>query len=308
MKKLLAVIILCLGLMVFGLPVSASEPGGSDIRIRVYDTTSERILEPDVPPRVIDGRTMVPVRIVAEALGTEVSWDDATKTVIACRGITVVRIPINSMTASCSGEEIGLDVPAQIVEGRTLVPLRFISEAFGATVEWDGGSRTVSVTRNTKPGYKLQLVHRGTDLVGAFCLPGDWVEVKDASGTMCVKQNQASGEEDVIRVDAFISPYTPEEVVSRPEIMDKVRENYKILMPKSIIHSSKLVEHYKDIAMYEHRITNYDGNTEIKLISHSIYIGDTLYVTQVLSNGDLDRHVPVYREMLKTLLPKLGGR
>lgn len=115
--------------------------GEQEIRVSV----DGRWLTFDVPPRIVNGRTLVPLRAIFEALGAAVSWDGATRTVRATLGARVVELAIGGSTARVGAQTVSLDVPAQIVDGRTLVPLRFVSEALGAQVAWDGVARTVTV-------------------------------------------------------------------------------------------------------------------------------------------------------------------
>lgn len=91
----------------------------------------------DVPPRLEEGRTLVPLRAFFEALGATVDWQEERKTVVAAKGNRSVELPVGAFSALVNGEELSLDVPAKIVEGRTLVPLRFVGEALGAEVQWD---------------------------------------------------------------------------------------------------------------------------------------------------------------------------
>lgn len=101
----------------------------------------------DVPPTIVGGRTLVPFRLLAEALGAEVVWDEADRHVRARdpgSGRTVT-LWIGKTEALVSGEYRTLDVPATIVGGRTLIPLRFFGEALGAKVAWDGPTRTITV-------------------------------------------------------------------------------------------------------------------------------------------------------------------
>jgi hypothetical protein len=76
----------------------------------------------------------VPVRIVSESLGAEVSWDGATEKVTLTKGGTLITMTIDRTAVYINGEQQELDVPATLVSGRTYVPLRFIAEAFGADV------------------------------------------------------------------------------------------------------------------------------------------------------------------------------
>lgn len=99
----------------------------------------------DVPPTIIEGRTVLPVRAIFESLGLEVGWDDQTKTVTGKNNSTVISLIIDNKTAYVNGIATTLDVPATIIGGRTLVPARFVAEATGAEVNWDGITKTVYV-------------------------------------------------------------------------------------------------------------------------------------------------------------------
>ncbi|MEW6047835.1 MAG: stalk domain-containing protein [Bacillota bacterium] len=90
----------------------------------------------DVQPVIMQGRTMVPVRAIAEALGAQVEWDEDTRTVVVLKGDKAVLVPVGSPQARVNGAEVALDVPAVIVGNRTLIPLRFVSESLGAFVDW----------------------------------------------------------------------------------------------------------------------------------------------------------------------------
>ena len=100
----------------------------------------------DQPPIIKDDRTLVPLRAIFEALGAAVSWDDATQTVTAVRGDKTVSLTIGSQTLYVGQSAVTLDVPAQLVNDRTLVPVRAISAAFDYQVDWDDELQQVSIT------------------------------------------------------------------------------------------------------------------------------------------------------------------
>ncbi|OIQ59874.1 hypothetical protein MOTE_11300 [Moorella thermoacetica] len=100
----------------------------------------------DVQPVIQEGRVLVPFRATGEALNVEVAWDGTTRTVIAGDGKNSIRLQIGSRTAYRNGSPIPLDVAPQILNGRTLIPLRFFSEAFGCRVDWDGALKEVRIT------------------------------------------------------------------------------------------------------------------------------------------------------------------
>ena len=98
-------------------------------------------------PVIVEGRTLVPLRAIFEALGAEVTWDNDTFTAIAVKDDTTIKITIDDMKLYKNDEVIELDVPARLIDGRTLVPARAVSEALQATVDWDAETRTVTVTK-----------------------------------------------------------------------------------------------------------------------------------------------------------------
>lgn len=102
----------------------------------------------DVPPVIVNDRTMVPLRAIFEALGAEVSWDAESRTAKGARGDTAVEIQIDNRLMRRNGEELELDVPAQLINDRTMVPVRAVSESFHAEVDWIAETRTVVVTTN----------------------------------------------------------------------------------------------------------------------------------------------------------------
>ncbi|MGN0150498.1 MAG: stalk domain-containing protein [Clostridia bacterium] len=109
----------------------------------------------DVPPKNINDRVLVPVRAIFEALGAEVDWDGDSRTVFAVRNGEYIKMKIdenvietgiiNSDGSPVFGENITIDVPAQIIDDRTLVPVRAVSETLHANVDWDGGNQTVII-------------------------------------------------------------------------------------------------------------------------------------------------------------------
>ncbi len=142
MKKLLSILLVLT--FVFSLcTVTAS----ADENIKVIiDIKNVKF---DVPPTIINGRTLVPLRAIFEALGATVEWDDATQTVTSEKGETKISLTINSNIMTVNGEEKTLDVPATLIDSRTLVPVRAISESFGLAVAWDGDNNIVSILSNT---------------------------------------------------------------------------------------------------------------------------------------------------------------
>jgi len=129
-----------------------SVPGGNGLAeaaspIRV--TVDGRELTMDVPPTVRNGRALVPMRAIFEALGARVSWEAQTKKITGTRGTTVITLYIGRTSAIVNGRTVPLDVPPLIINGRTLVPTRFIAENLGAQVVWDSSNRLVTIRSGT---------------------------------------------------------------------------------------------------------------------------------------------------------------
>ena len=145
MKKIisliLSLIIVCTGVLSVG-------ADNNDIKVLLNGTE----LSFDVPPQIINGRTMVPVRKIFEAQGADVKWIQEKNLILASHNTNIISIKIGEMSFSVTNavtnetEVYSLDVPAQIINGRTLVPARAISEALGNIVDWDGANRTVVIT------------------------------------------------------------------------------------------------------------------------------------------------------------------
>lgn len=97
------------------------------------------------PPVNRKGNVLVPLRGIFESLGATVKWKSSTQTITATRGSTTIVLTIGSSTAYVNGVAVKLNAAAQLVNGSTMVPIQFISEALGAEVKWEGTSRTVIV-------------------------------------------------------------------------------------------------------------------------------------------------------------------
>ena len=119
-------------------PASGSAP--------IVVTVDGRPLVMDVPPVAIDGRTLVPLRAIFEALGATVEWDAAANRIAGARGATVIVLHLGRTTAYIDGVSAVLDIAPRAIRGRTMVPARFVAESLGATVNWNEGTRTVEIT------------------------------------------------------------------------------------------------------------------------------------------------------------------
>lgn len=146
-------------------PVSASA---------INVTIDTKPLVMDVKPSVINGRTMVPMRSIFEALGADVTWDNATKGITATKENKTVNLYLENKTAYIDGIAKTLDAAPVSLNGRTMVPARFVAEAMGCTVIWNEATQTVSISTdgNAQPAkaktYKVVRVVDGDTFVVDF--------------------------------------------------------------------------------------------------------------------------------------------
>lgn len=139
--------------------VTAASAQSPPVRVFVGETQ----LQFDVPPYLESGRTLVPVRALAEALGFLVDFDPTEWKVILTRGDEEILLWINSDKVMVNGKEGRIDVPAALKEGRTFVPVRFVSENLGAQVGWDQENWTVLVKPASTKADQLRLVTRALE-------------------------------------------------------------------------------------------------------------------------------------------------
>ena len=137
---------------------------GAPVRLDPADKT--------VQPYLKDGRTFVPVRFLSERMGAAVDWDAGTRTVTIRRGEKTIALTIGQTAYTADGVAKTLDAPAEIMGGRTMVPIRFVSEALGRWVGWDAKNRLVVIAPADAPWElsgttEQKAVARGLELLAA---------------------------------------------------------------------------------------------------------------------------------------------
>jgi len=154
----IVILLLVVSLTTLLFPALIVNADSADIDVKINGAS----IEFDQPPIIEEGRTLVPMRAIFEALGAEVVWDGDTQTAIGTKDDIEIRITIDNNIMYKNGTEIVLDTPSRLVGDRTLVPVRAIAESFGAVVDWDEDSRTV------------QIYHGG--IIGTWLLAGAELE------------------------------------------------------------------------------------------------------------------------------------
>lgn len=142
MKRLFTFLLIFAAL--FNLPASAKK----DIKVILDNKT----LTFDQNPIIENNRTLVPVRKIFEELGAEVYWNENNRSITSYKGSDTISLKINSNIMVQNGKTVYLDVSPKIMNNRTLVPLRAISESFGAEVEWLEESYTVMISTQATNG------------------------------------------------------------------------------------------------------------------------------------------------------------
>ena len=145
MKKTTTLLICFFAVLVLFLPQSAHAQPAKNISVLIDGTP----VTFDVPPSIINNRTLVPFRALAEAINVNVSWDTSAQTITAFSNDTDIRLQINNATAYKNNTPLTLDVPPVIINNRTLVPLRFFSEAFDCQVDFDKLSYLITITTSS---------------------------------------------------------------------------------------------------------------------------------------------------------------
>jgi hypothetical protein len=152
----------------FGMALKAGDvPDGSVMELRVYNRAGQRVAAKQVPlssllsvqidgrdqtfeqpPVIRNGSTLAPLRAIFEQMGAVVEWNRDTRTATGRKSGTTVSLTIGDDIAYVNGKAQKLDLPAQLVNGFTMAPARFVGEAFGGTVAWDGETRTVVIAKS----------------------------------------------------------------------------------------------------------------------------------------------------------------
>lgn len=153
MKKKFIAILMAMLMAVTLLPAISATADDLPLSVYVYGN----LLEFDQNPIIVNGRTLVPMRGIFEALGMQVSWDDVARKVTANDSEKVIELTVGSNEAIVNGEGIALDVPAEIINGRTMVPLRFVGESTGNYVWWNDTMNKVRPRVVISPAHSDEL-------------------------------------------------------------------------------------------------------------------------------------------------------
>lgn len=186
-------------------------------------------IESDVSPIIVNDRTLAPVRVISENLGAEVYWDNDNRLAQIVTPSKTIILKIDDTKALVDGQEVILDVPAKIVNDRTMVPLRFLGETLGAKVSWDNDLRRVIINRT---GTKIiDLAYEVIDGKPTVIIKGDSpleysiVETQDDNRlAIDVKGHLDTLKNALYIYDSYLSKAVAGEIFTEPPITRVVLE------------------------------------------------------------------------------------
>lgn len=142
-KRMLRKVTVLLLVIAVLMPLLNTSAARSDIRV-VFEGRNVMF---DVEPQIIDGRTFVQYRPIAQAANFEVNWNAQSRIITAKTGNSTVAMTVNSSTATVNGRRVTMAAPARIINGHTMVPLRFVGESLGHEVIWNDANRSITINR-----------------------------------------------------------------------------------------------------------------------------------------------------------------
>jgi hypothetical protein len=155
-KKMIAgVLAIMIMLTLSSFAVSATTPTPDNVTVKVDGKVVDF---PDQQPIIVNDRTLVPVRFIAESLGYDVDWNPDDNSAVIDGGKIVLYIGTNK--AKIKGKSVTLDVASTLINDRTMVPLRVIAEALDCTVDWFGTNQMVLVNKRSVDGKEMSVFER----------------------------------------------------------------------------------------------------------------------------------------------------
>ena len=129
-------------------PAPAPASAAGDISVYV---NQQAVVFTDAHPVIVNSRTLVPLRAVMEAVGAVVGWDADKRQVTVTRADKYLIMPVDSHQPTINGQVVDIDVPPQIINNRTFIPVRFVSESLGDQVDWQAENKRIDITAAASP-------------------------------------------------------------------------------------------------------------------------------------------------------------
>ena len=209
-KKIIPVLALVLSLISVSVSAKTLQVTMGDNNVKVDDgAITEYALE--VAPYTVDGRTMVPIRKIAETFGAKVYYVENENKVVVKLNEKTISIIIGQAVANVDGETVALDVPAVETNGRTLLPLRFVSENLGLDIKYHGSTEQILITDDpavmTVNGYEVSLTDfKAMYKLNALRYAGMITEEDNVAHTKVLLANYAMYEAESEKLGITIDP------------------------------------------------------------------------------------------------------
>lgn len=186
----------------------------------------------DVSPTTINGRLLVPLRTVFEELGATVHWDAANQEITASQAGTNVVLRIGNETAMVNKETITLEAIPKIVNNRTLIPLRFVSEALGSQVNWDEKNNIVTIKRlaSTDQPPSTDNNAQQNASIAALSAPQEVVAAPVSDASIHLKWNEVPG---ATKYEIYMKPMFISNSYRLAETTDKAQTSINSLVSSS---------------------------------------------------------------------------
>lgn len=165
---------------------------------------NDKVIQSDIQPKIINGRLLVPIRLVSESLGAKVDWNGDQNTItIAGNSNQLIKLQINSCNAYVGDKAVQLDVPPQIIQNSTYVPLRFVGESLNADVSWDNSKYEAIIKQvaNSRNLTQMSFNETGTQTI---------INLKVSQGT------------------ANVTAGTNQVVIDLPDTTDAIQSQYNL--------------------------------------------------------------------------------
>lgn len=230
MRKYLSVIFMIFAFAILSAVTAFGAEGGKTVVMQIdnpvitVDGAGRNIDESNTVPTIINDRTYIPVRGLIEAIGGSAQWDNDTKTAVLNYGSDEIRLTIDSTTAYYNNTAVEIDTAPVIVNGRTMLPARFIAESFGFDVEWDSESKTITISETAgEVSTEITTAEETTELTTAEVTEADIENEGDGSKILVAYFSNTGNTESVANKIAEVTggdifeiqpsdPYTEEDL------------------------------------------------------------------------------------------------
>lgn len=175
-KMLFTGLIICGAMVLFlphhGITTTFAETKTDTINILIKNQTVEFTNETGIPFINKANRTLVPMRVVMEKYGCTVDWNQENRTAIVKKGEVTVEVPVGKDYVTVNGKQVKSDSAAQVVKGRTYLPIAVVLEAVGADVRWDNSIKTVLVDSMPAPSQNFEDFAKEFELIDSRVIEG----------------------------------------------------------------------------------------------------------------------------------------